>query len=106
MATVTIPSTSIEYYVAEIDSDNDPTGGSIEFAFTTSIDDDGASWVAGAWYGSAVLQSDSTYATKARILVGPAQAITLTEGVTYVAQVRVTASPEVPVMDVGTVRVT
>lgn len=70
----------------------DPTGDDVEIAFTTV----GSDPVSDDWNTSEWETAGSIY--KARCLVGPAGTITLTKDRAYNVWVRVTDSPETPVL--------
>lgn len=73
--------------------DVDPTATTVVMAFTL----DGAepsSWQTASWETDADTDPDTYYA---RCLIGPGGTITLTEG-SYTVWVKVTDSPEIPVM--------
>jgi hypothetical protein len=76
-----------------------PTADTVQFAFmpTPTQIPAGGDWIAGAW------ESETTniiYPYNAKCLVGPTGAITLGTG-TYVIYVKVTDSPEIPVLVAG-----
>ena len=104
---VEFSSISLEYLRSRVDAKEagvqvDPTGNVVEWAFEQTRDAEPSSWTAGSW------ETDNTGPDPvyyARILVGPAGDVTLTDDV-YWAWVRVTDSPEVPARQVGKVRIT
>lgn len=77
------------------------SGDTVAFAFTYR-DAEPATWVTGAWASTTPLPSG---AYTARCLVGPGGAITLTPG-TYTVSVKVTDSPEIPVIPCGQIVIT
>ncbi|MEU1800892.1 hypothetical protein [Streptomyces sp. NPDC019937] len=80
-----------------------PTVSSVEFAFTRVPAAPGPSdWVTGSWDGTTPRLPGSTYV--AQCLVGPGGAITLVAG-TYTMWIRITDTPEVPVINVGIVKI-
>lgn len=95
---VRMSSTSLEYLRARVSATSDgvaidPTGFAIEFAFPIPGEDP-STWVAGSWEVAGTFYY-------ARCLVGPSGGvITLANGI-YDVYVRVTASPEKPVRQVG-----
>lgn len=83
-------------------ADYNPTGDTVQFAFTDGSDP--AAWVAGAWETSTDPDTDQT-SYVARCLIGPGSSNALTKGKWY-AWVKITDSPEVPVILAGTILVT
>jgi hypothetical protein len=77
-----------------------PTGDVVEVAFKLpGVDPAGPDWHAASWETAGT-------AYYARLLVGPAGGLVLTVG-TYIMWIRITDSPEVPVLDApGFVRIT
>ena len=110
MADITFYSGSAEYISATVDSSADPTGGTVEFNFTTDENDPTSGWVAGAWDGSATLKQTGTsaehYETSARILVGVGTSWVLVGDVGYVGWVKVTSGSEAVVRRFVTIRTT
>ena len=87
--------------VAATDSGSpvNPTGDPVVFAFmptATQVPQE-TDWVAGSWE---TITSSILYPYSARCLVGPAGTVTLGVG-TYVAYVKVTSNPEIPVLIAG-----
>lgn len=81
----------------------DPTGYTVQAAF---LDDPDAAPVSGDWK-TASWETDSTTSPAtyyARCLVGASGAVTLVAGV-YTMHVKVTGSPEMPVLKCGLVKV-
>ena len=76
-----------------------PTGDVVEVAFKPpGVDPAGPDWHAASW-------ETASAAYYARLLVGPAGGLVLTVG-TYKMWIRITDSPEVPVLEApGTVRI-
>ena len=78
-----------------------PTSDAVAFAFTASgVDPQVSDWVAGAW--ETVAGPPTQYKAKCR--VGPGGTITLGKGL-YDVWVKVTDSPEVPVLSVDTLQI-
>jgi len=74
----------------------DPTADTVEMAFTASGNPTSGDWKAATWHTDA---SDPARPVHyARCLVGPAGTVTLAPG-TYRIWVRVTDTPEVPVLE-------
>lgn len=92
MSDLRIPSTSVQYVQMRVDTTTDPTGLLVSMAVTprgtepTAGDFRTAAWTAGTPY-------------KAQVLIGTAASGigVLTEG-TYQVWVKVTSTPEIPVM--------
>lgn len=81
-----IPATSVEYVKVPVTADVDLSGLPVEMAVITGGEDPAEDdWQTAAW--------DNGYA---RLLVGPLIADT-----SYVVWVRVTSTPEIPVMQAG-----
>jgi hypothetical protein len=94
MATVSRPAESKEYVEASVTADVELGAQVVEFAILAGAPVDGTTWTAGAWIGTA-----GTTRT-ARILVG--QGGTLDPGPgNYTVFVRVTDTPEIPVIPAG-----
>jgi len=76
-----------------------PTGLPLVFAFmpTPTQVPQVSDWVSGSWE---TVASSALYPYSARCLVGPAGAITLGIG-TYVAYMKITSNPEIPVLIAG-----
>lgn len=97
---------SLQYVQAQVSataagSPINPTGDVVQFAFPL----DGAqpsTWYTGSWDGTSP-RSNGMYV--AHCLVGPGGTVTLTAG-SYNVWVKVTDSPEVPVIDVGLLQIT
>jgi hypothetical protein len=90
-AVLRISSLSTEYVRAPIDGPADMTTYDIEMAIVQDGQDPASGdWKPAAW--------DGNYAI---VLVGPATSIPLTRGVTYEVWVRITATPEIPVLRPG-----
>lgn len=91
-----IPSLSLEYVHATIDGPPNKTSFAVEMAILPEGQDPGVSdWETAAWDGDDVI-----------CLVGPGGLITLTKGVQYEVWVRITASPEIPVLRPGFIHAT
>lgn len=106
---MTMPATSLEYVRTRVDVTDDtgaavdPTSDPVAMAFTAN----GADPVSGDWK-TASWTTDATGARpvyRARCLVGPAGTVTLTAGL-YAVWVRITDSPEIPVIPAGYLRIT
>jgi hypothetical protein len=76
-----------------------PTSDTVQFAFMPTPTQIPASgdWVAGSWDS---IPSNIIYPYTAKCLVGPTGTITLGTG-TYVIYIKITDSPEVPVLPAG-----
>jgi len=103
--TVEISSLSKQYVTVPVTYTDDVTGNTVEFAFTQGAEPVEADWASGDWDGAATAISASEYRQTARALVGPATDFVLTDG-WWFAWLRVTASPEVPVLKAGSFLVT
>lgn len=80
----------------------DPTGGAVQMAFPASgTDPVSGDWKTASWETDATLTPDAYYA---RCLVGPSGTVTLAAG-TYDVWVKPTATPEIPVIKAGPMRV-
>ncbi|MFB4265323.1 hypothetical protein [Nonomuraea sp. GTA35] len=91
-----IPSLSTEYVHATIDGPPNKTSYDAEMAILPEGQDPtSGDWETAAWSGDDVI-----------CLVGPATAIPLTRGVRYEVWVRITASPEIPVLRPGFIHAT
>jgi hypothetical protein len=89
---VQIPASSTEYVRVPVTGPVSLPGLVVELAVITSAADPvSADWKTAAWSG----------ANTAILLVGPGSAVPLTVGVSYSVWVRVTSSPEIPVMRSG-----
>jgi hypothetical protein len=77
-----------------------PTGDTVQFQFVPQGGTQGTTWVTGSW-----LTVGTQY--KAQCLVGPSPGVTgaLAAG-SYTVFIKITDSPEVPVLEVGTLTVT
>lgn len=80
----------------------DPTGDLVEFAFTTLDGERPTDWYAGAW--DAPVSGASSY--RAQVLVGAGGSGPALDPGTYRMWVRVTDSPERPVIPVGALTIT
>lgn len=76
-----------------------PTGDAVQFAFmpTPTQVPGSPDWVSGSW---TTASSNILYPYSAKCLVGPSGAITLGIG-TYVMYLKITDSPEIPVLVAG-----
>lgn len=91
-----IPSLSKEYLHATVDGPPNKTSYGVEMAVVQEGQDPvSGDWKTAAWSGDDVI-----------VLVGAGTTIPLTRGVTYEVWVRITASPEVPVLRPGFVHAT
>lgn len=85
---LTIPAISVEYLKVPVTGPANLTSYAVEMAVLPDGQDPvTADWKAATWIGS--------YSS---VLVGPGTTLPLTKGVTYGAWVRITASPEKPVL--------
>jgi hypothetical protein len=101
---ITQSSLSLQYVQAQVQATvlgtpYDPTSGVVQFAFTRPGAQP-ALWLAGAWGGT--VQSGVFIA---QCLVGPGGTIALTPA-RYNMWIKVTDSPEIPVINVGTLMIT
>lgn len=95
-ATVTATSRGLPY---------NPTSDLVQFAFTASgASLAGAEWVAGSWDGSSPVPGTSADYT-ALCLVGPGGDVVLPVG-TYQVSVKITDSPEIPVLSAYLLKIT
>ena len=80
-----------------------PTSDTVQFAFmpTPTQVPGNSDWVSGSWDTSA---ASVLFPYSAKCLVGPSGAITLGIG-TYIAYVKITDSPEVPVLIAGQLQI-
>ena len=79
-----------------------PTADTVQFAFTANGVQPGTSdWKTGSWDGTNPRPNGSYVA---QCLVGPGGAIALTTG-TYTVWIKVTDSPEIPVINVGLLKI-
>jgi hypothetical protein len=99
---------STKYYLVPIAATRlgvayNPTGDTVQFSFmpTPTQVPGNADWVSGSWDTSSV---SVLYPYSAKVLVGPAGAITLGIG-TYITYVKVTDSPEIPVFVAGQLQI-
>ena len=99
---------STQYYLVPIAATRlgapyNPTGDTVQMAFMPTPTQVPASgdWVNGSWDTSSV---SVLYPYSAKVLVGPAGAITLGIG-TYISYVKVTDSPEIPVFVAGQLQI-
>ncbi|MEU9887995.1 hypothetical protein [Sphaerisporangium sp. NPDC051011] len=83
-----IPSLSVEYLKVPCSGPADLTGYTVEMAVLP----DGQDPTSGDWKPASWIGSD------AAVLIGPGTGLPLTKGVTYRPWVRITASPEKPVL--------
>lgn len=81
-----------------------PTSDVVQFAFMPGSTAPGSSdWKTGTWDGTAPRLTGNGYL--AQCLVGPGGTIALAAG-TYTMWIKITDSPEVPVMQVGLLQIT
>ena len=99
---------SLQYYfvpvnVTKLGIAYNPTGDTVQFAFapTPTYVPQNTDWVSGSWDTN---QSSVLFPYSAKCLVGPSGTITLGIG-TYVIYVKITDSPEVPVLIAGQLQV-
>lgn len=91
-----IPALSTEYIHAPITGPTNLTSFAVEMAILpVGQDPISGDWKTAQWAG-----------TDAIVLVGPSAAIPLTKGVQYEVWVRITASPEIPVLRPGFIHAT
>lgn len=96
MSLLQLPSLSLEYVRATIEGPPNKTSFGPEMAILPEGEDpDSGDWETAEWSGDDVI-----------ILVGPGGAFTLTKGVRYEVWVRITASPEIPVLRPGFIHAT
>lgn len=96
MSLLQIPSLSVEYVHATIDGPSNKTTYDPEMAvLPEGQDPDSGDWQTAEWSGDDVI-----------CLVGPGTDIELTRGVRYEVWVRITASPEIPVLRPGLIHAT
>jgi hypothetical protein len=77
----------------------DPTGDPVELAIVPhGTEPAGGDWHAGSW------ETTVTGLFSARVLVGPSSGLVLAAGY-YTVFVKITGSPEIPVLESGTLRV-
>lgn len=81
---------------------HDPTGDVVQFAFLLNISGTPAlaDWVSGSWD----TYDNYNYPFVAKCLVGPGGTTTLTAG-TYVIWLKITDSPEIPVLIAGQLQI-
>ncbi len=104
MLEVKIYSTSKEYVLARVlakvsGSVIDPTIYPAEMAFTQSGQPVTADWLSATWETNTTTTQATYYA---RVMIGPGSSKTLAAG-RWVCWVRLTATPEIPVISPGTV---
>lgn len=81
-----------------------PTSDVVEFAFTAvNVDPVPGDWKAGSWDGTQPRQPGTAYI--AHCLVGPGGTVALPTG-KYTMWVRITDSPEIPVIPFGLLHIT
>ncbi|MEU8040884.1 hypothetical protein [Streptosporangium sp. NPDC049078] len=94
---ITIPAISKEYVKAGVGGSADLPDFLVHMALLPAGQDPGPDdWLPAEW-----IVEDG--ATKAMILVGPSTQLPLTKGILYQVWVRITAAPEIPVLQPGTV---
>lgn len=101
-----ISAASVEYVRARVRdqwADAALSGLTVEVAFVASGAPDEDDWVAASWNGTQVVGGETFYVV--RVLVGPGADADPGEG-DWQMWVRVTASPQVPVLPAGVLRVT
>ncbi|NUW45558.1 hypothetical protein [Nonomuraea rhodomycinica] len=90
-----IPSVSVEYLKVPITGPSDVTLYTVQMAVIPDGQDPVTlDWKAAIWLG-----------TNAAVLIGPGATIPLSEG-TYRVWVKISASPETPVLDAGLINIT
>ena len=97
---VVIESETAEYLKVTLETDADPTGGAVEWAFSAGSRSDPGSWVAGQW-ASAGWSSRTGRVDVLSPLVGSGQAADVAQGSTYDVFVRFAVGSELPVSYVG-----
>ena len=106
---ITQSSLSREYVAAAVTATAagvpvNPTGDVVEFAFTApSTAPTPGDWKTGSWDGTAPRTPGNAYI--AHCLVGPGGTVTLSAG-KYTMWVRITDSPEIPVISFGLLHIT
>jgi hypothetical protein len=98
VAVAQISSLSVEYLKVPITSPL-PAAELDDLPVELAVVDDGKTPVTGDW------KTGLWIGTKAAVLIGPAATITLTPG-TYDVYVRITATPEKPVLPSGSIHIT
>jgi hypothetical protein len=101
---VRIDSTTVERLEVELVSRTDPTGGAVEFSFTTAGASNPGTWVAGGWTGAWSTANGRVKAVTPTI-GSPAAQVELPEGATYRVWVRWTSGAETPVKQAGFITV-
>lgn len=102
-----IPALSLQYVRVRVGSRQagtavDLDGYTVQLAFTAvDVAPVSGDWKTGSWDTDTTTNPDTYHA---RCLVGPAGAVTLTAG-TYAVYVKVTATPEIPVLRAGLMEV-
>ncbi|MEU5596683.1 hypothetical protein [Streptomyces sp. NPDC020298] len=104
----TIDRDSREYVQAEVTVNvqgqpYNPTADVVEFAFA-SVGGRPSTWYAGGWDGTASIPGTNSY--RAQVLVGPSSGGPALSPGRYAVWIRVTDSPERPVIPVGQLNVT
>lgn len=88
MSILQIPSLSVEYVKVPVTSSADLTGLTVQMAIVADGQDPaGGDWKTAAWIGDS-----------AALLIGPATLLPLTKGTTYGVWVKITSTPEIPVL--------
>ncbi len=88
------------YVHVPITADRDPTGDTVEMAFSPAYADEPTSFVTASWTGPAtppVPGVAPSYQADARCLVGPGGDVTLPLG-SYRVWTKITDTPEIPVL--------
>jgi len=80
-----------------------PTSDTVQFAFTPSSAVAPSTWYSGSWETDTI---GGTTAYIAKVLVGPSGTFVPAANTSYVVWIKVTDSPEIPVLQPGTLVVT
>lgn len=104
MKRISIEGETIESVEATITSDADPTGDVVAWAFPTTGSRP-SSFTAGTWDGVATLVGSTYQTVTASPTIGASGASVELVAGTYDAYVKITDSPEVPVIKAGTILV-
>lgn len=104
-----ISSLSRECVLAEVEVTEqglayNPTSDVVEFAFTAIGDRLPATWFVGSWDGTQPVPGTTAY--RAQVLVGPGSSGPVLAVGKYQVWIRITDSPEVPVLPVGHLAIT
>jgi len=100
---LTMLAASTEYVTATITADHDITGDVIQVALPASGSAP-ANWINATVLG--VVPGSGQWTATYRLLIGPASGDVALEAGTYDWYCRITDTPEVPVRNVGTIKIT